>query len=178
LIPAGYMAKRIQPRPEWLTAPQVVDVRSLSGCISENFADYISYWRHNGYWLFDSPEIIRSVAAEDSVSLLGTCFFYYEAHEMEFDGNGWVSFSPESSLHTEVLVPRQKLLNGYDVVTFFARSSPECSPLSCNGLAEHIRTNQHCLFGSFADAETSLNKGDFRNSEPGPYRIFAVYALE
>ena len=28
------------------------------------------------------------------------------------------------------------------------------------------------------NAETSLNKGDFRNSEPGPYRIFAVYALE
>ena len=172
------MAKHIKLKPEWLRAPQVVDIRSLSCCISENFADYVSYWRHNGFWLFDSPEIIRSVAAENSISLVGAQFFYYEAYEMELDGNGWVPFSPESSLHTDVLVPRQKLLNGYDVVTFFARSSPECSPLSCNGLAEEIGTNEHCLFDSFAEAEASLNKGDFRDSEPGPYRIFAVYSVD
>jgi hypothetical protein len=56
MIPVGYMAKRVCRTPDWLGAPHVIDVYSVSGCISENFADYIQYWRHNGYWLFDSPD--------------------------------------------------------------------------------------------------------------------------
>ena len=37
MIAAGYMAKRVAKRPEGLKAGQVVDVYSVSGCISENF---------------------------------------------------------------------------------------------------------------------------------------------
>jgi hypothetical protein len=60
------------------------DIFSVSGCISRDFADYIDYWKHNGYWLFDSPEIIKSLAKENSIQLEGTSLFYYEAYEMEF----------------------------------------------------------------------------------------------
>jgi hypothetical protein len=53
----------VAPKPEFLKALQVVDIFSVSACISEDFADYhIQYWKHNGYWLFDSPEIIRKLA--------------------------------------------------------------------------------------------------------------------
>jgi len=45
---------------------------SVSGHISDNFAAYIPYWKHNGYWLFDSPEIINEVARHNSVDLEGT----------------------------------------------------------------------------------------------------------
>jgi hypothetical protein len=48
MIPVGYMAKRVHKRPDWLQAPHVVDIFSVSGCISEDFADYINYWKHNG----------------------------------------------------------------------------------------------------------------------------------
>jgi len=53
--PLGYMYKRVERRPEGLAAPAVRDIYSLSGCISEQFADYIPFWKHNGFWLFDSP---------------------------------------------------------------------------------------------------------------------------
>ena len=53
--PIGYMYKRVSAAPQWLNAPRVADVYALSGCVSENFADHINFWRHNGYWLFDSP---------------------------------------------------------------------------------------------------------------------------
>jgi hypothetical protein len=56
MIPVGYMAKRVLRKPDWLPAPQVIDIYSVSNCHSENFADYIPYWKHNGYWFFDSPE--------------------------------------------------------------------------------------------------------------------------
>jgi hypothetical protein len=178
MIPAGYMAKRVTERPDWLDAPQVVDIYSVSSCQSENFADYISFWRHNGYWLFDSPEIIKSVAKEKCISLKETSLFYYEVYEMEFDGETWKPFSPELSFKTDVADPPKKQLEGFDVVTFSARTSPECSGLCCNSLAKDIHTNAHCLFSSFNEAESNLARGAFNNSEPGPYRIFAVYSVD
>jgi len=76
------------------------------------------------------------------------------------------------------MVPPKKVLEGYDVATFFVRSSPECSPLSCNALAVKVETNQHCLLASLEQAQHLLESGEFKNSEPGPYRIFAVYSVE
>jgi hypothetical protein len=178
MIPVGYMAKRVYKRPDWLAAAQVIDICSVSHCISENFADYINYWKHNGYWLFDSPEIIQSIAKDNSLQLEGTSLFYYEAHEMEFDEESWRPYAPEPSFPTNVVPPSSKQLMGFDVVTFYARNSPECSPLSCNSLAESLRTNEHCLLTSFDEAETNLRSGTFKNSEPGPYRIYSVYSVD
>jgi hypothetical protein len=178
MIPVGYMAKRVCKKPECFQTPTVVDIYSVSSCMNDDFADYIKFWRHNGYCLFDSPEIIRGIAKENSIDLNGTSLFYYEAHEMEFDGKKWISFAPEASMRTNVMLPPRKTLEGFDVVTFYAGNAPECSPLSCNGLAAGIPTNCHCLLESFETAESSLNSGKFAGGEPGPYRIFAVYSVD
>jgi hypothetical protein len=97
---------------------------------------------------------------------------------MEFDGKICSPYEAEASLPTNVIPPEEKVLEGFDVVTFYAKNAPECSPLSCNGMAEEIRTNQHCLLESFADAYDRLSSGAFNGAEPGPYRIFAVYSVE
>ena len=177
MIPAGYIAKRVSLKPDWLKAPQVVDIFSVSSCISNDFADYIKYWKHNGHWLFDSPEIIQALAKENSIDLAGTTLFYYEVHEMEFDGEDWRPFKIENSFPTNVVPPSRMQLEGFDVVTFSVRTSPECSPLSCNRLAHEVDTNEHCLLPSFEKAERALNDEVFKNSEPGPYRIFSVYSV-
>jgi hypothetical protein len=177
MIPVGYMAKRVSKKPDWLPAPHVIDIYSVSNCQSEDFADYIPYWKHNGYWFFDSPEIIKNIATEHSISLEGTSLFYYEVYEMEFDGERWQAFAPEASFPTNVLSPSTKHLKGFDVVNFTARTSPECSGLSCSNLAGDLHTNSHCLFDSFDEAKTNLGNGAFNESEPGPYRIFAVYSV-
>jgi len=178
MVPAGYLAKRVVKRPEWLQAPQIEDIYSLSGCESEDFADYIHYWKHNGYWLFDSPDMLRAVAQEEAADLAGARLFYYEVHELEFDGQTWKSFAPDPGMTTNVTVPVNKQLEGFDVVTFWAKSSPEHSPLSCNSLAQDLPTNAHCLLATFEEAEASINKGASTKSEPGPYRIFAVFSVD
>jgi hypothetical protein len=179
MIPVGYTAKRICGSPDWLKALNVADIYSVSACISEFFInDYVPLWKHNGYWLFDSPEIIRAVAQENSIDLDGCLLFYYEAHEMELAEEGWRSFAPEPSFLTNILQPSHKRLEGFDVVTFEVGTSPGCSPLSCNGLAEVLHTNSHCLLESFEEAERSLSTGGFVKCEPGPYRIFAVYSVD
>ncbi len=180
MIPAGYMAKHVVSRPEWLKAERVADIYSVSNCTSSNFADYINYWKHNGFWFFDSPEVIRQVAKEHSLDLTRTSLFYYEVHELEYDENEglWKPFAPEPSFTTEVIEPRAKNLEGYDVVTFSVRTSPECSPLSCNYIATAVETNSHCLLSSLEQARQLLEQGKFKNTEPGPFRIFAVYSVQ
>jgi hypothetical protein len=172
------MAKNISSRPDRIKAPQVIDVFSVSDCVSENFADYVPFWKHNSYWFFDSPEIIKSIAAENLIPLEGTSLFYYEVYEMEFDGERWSPWSPEVSFPTNVIVPPGKRLEGFDVVNFTARTTPECSGLSCSSLAEKLRTNCHALFNSFDDAYTNVDNGGFNDAEPGPYRIFSVYSVD
>lgn len=173
------MAKRIAQKPaDWL-GERVVDVYSVSGCISRDFADYVGFWMHNGYWLFDSPAVIQEVVRANAIDLADTTLFYYEiyGHQFDADERKWKLFEPEASFGTSVLVPAAKRLEGFDVVTFFARSSPEHSPLSCNDLARSIHTNEHCLIESLEQAIQQLETGSFRECEPGPYRIFAVYTL-
>ena len=180
MIPAGYMAKRVMGRPEWLKAEQTIDIYSVSSCISKDFTDYIKYWKHNGYWFFDSPGTIRQLSAAESIDFAGTSLFYYEIYELEFDEKEgqWTPFKPESSFTTQVIEPQSKILEGYDVVTFSARASAECSPLSCNSLAAEVETNQHCLLTSLKEAQDLLEQGRFKNTEPGPYRILAVHSVE
>ena len=172
------MAKRGYKKFDWIkackkrmfleAAPQVIDVYSVSNCLSKNFADYTPYWKHNGYGLVDSPEVINSISRENSIGVEGTSLFYYEAHEMEFDEGHWRPWVSEPSFPTNVAAAAGRQLEGFDVVAFCARSTPECSPLSCNSMAEEVHTNVHCLFESFDEAEKSLNNDLFKDAEPGP----------
>ncbi len=177
--PIGYMYKRVCVAPQWLNAPHVADVYSLSNHVSEDFADYINYWRHNGYWLFNSAKVMRALAEEHSISLQGLKLFYFEAHDLQYDDSSgkWVSFEAESSFETNVQPPGACTLEGFDVTTFSAGTSPECSPLSCNSVAADLPTNSHCLFPTFEAAVRAVEEGRFKNAEPGPYRIIGVYSV-
>jgi hypothetical protein len=180
VIPIGYLAKRSVKRPEGLgdKMPQIADIYSVSSHVNDDFVDYIEFWKHNGYWLFDSPGLIREICEEHSIDLGESLLFFYEVYESEYDGSAWRPFVPEPSIVTNVALPSHKHLHGFDVVTFFAGNSPECSPLSCNGLADELRTNSHSLFATVEEALQSLEAGAFSAGEPGPYRIFAVYTVD
>lgn len=178
MIPLGYMAKVVAARPEWLKAPQVSKIHSVSACISKDFGQWIDAWRHNGYWFFDSPQLIAGIAAEQNIDLGGITMFYYEGFETEYDlETGWRPYQPEPSFPLQVLPPPSKTLCGFDVVTFHGGSTPECSPLSCNGMAAELKANEFCLLPTLEEAVAALEAGHFNNSEPGPYRIIAVYTV-
>ena len=135
MVPVGYMAKRVPKRSDRLQAPHVVAVFSVSNCNGENFTDYIPYWKDNGYWLFDSPEVIRTVARENSILLAATSLCYYERTKKTLTVNA--GLLGRRSHHSERTYqrPSGKQLAGFDVVSFTANTSPECSGLSCSSLA-------------------------------------------
>ena len=179
MIPAGFLAKTVLARPDWLQNSAVFDIFSVSNCISKDFCDYIRHWKHNGYCMFNSPDAIRDITVTESIDLSQTRLFYYEVYERQFveERKEWIAFESEREFETNVLVPGQRQLEGYDVVTFSVQTSPECSPLSCNRLAESIAVNRHCLLASLEDAKRHIESGLFDNKcEPGPFRIFAVFS--
>lgn len=179
LVPAGYMAKRVIRNPDWIKANPVADIYSVSNCIRKDFADYINYWRHNGWWLFDTPDIIAGLITEHQIDAKGLTYFYYETTDHEYDraGKCWRLITTNTDFPINVRVPEMKQLAGFDVVTFECHNTPECSPLSCNNLASTLTTTRHCLFESFAAAKAQIEAGAFDDTEPGPLRIIAVYTL-
>ncbi len=177
MIPVGYMAKLIPASvPEWLAAPSVRDVYSVSSCVNDDVLD-VPRWDQNGYGLFNSPEDVRAAAAIKGINLRGTHLFYYEAYELEFDGEIWSPLAPEKAYPTCVRIPLQKCLEGFDVVSDCDGPNSH-SPLSCNSIAADVITNEHCLFKTAEEAIAALTGELFKDGEPGPYRIFAVYVVE
>ena len=179
MTPAGYIAKKVHASPDWLKSDAVADIYSVSNCVSEAFCDFVPHWKHNGYWLLDSPEVLSGIADAEKLDL--SCFklFYYEVHEQQYDDElkAWQPFDAEASFATDVRAPSRKVLEGFDVVSFYALSAPECSPLSCNHLADSIPVNAHCLLVTFEEAKQLLDSNAFKGCEPGPYRIFSVYSF-
>lgn len=180
MIDAGYMAKSVSAKPVDLDISGVNDIFSVSSCISDDFADYINFWAHNGCWLFDSPDIILELAKIHAIDLTGMTLFFYQIFEFEWSeqDHAWREFTPESTFPTSVIPPQKCHLEGFDVATFWSGNTAECSPLSCNGLAAEIPVNTHCLISSFDDAKRFLEEGKFNHSEPGPFRIFAIYSVD
>lgn len=180
MIELGYMAKRIAERPDWIDAPHVDRIFAVSGCVSKNFCDYIPYWKHNGYWFFDVPEVIRDLASSNNIDLSGTSLLYYRGHDQQYDEDSktWIGYEPEGSFGLQVSSPVESEILGYDVVTYSLQNSPECSPLSCNNVAAEVRVNKNCLIAGLDYAIELVSHGVFDNSEPGPYRIIEVHSVE
>lgn len=180
MIPMGFMAKRNLKPPKALGIEGITDVYSVNDCVNDNFADFVDDWKHNGFWFFDSPEIIRALAADKSVDLGGTTLFYYGAYEFEFTGKEWRTFSTFPEMGTAVAPPEQKHLEGFDVVSVWPENSPdpEHSPLSCNAVAKVLHVNEHCLLETLEEAKARLSDGSFDGCcGSGAFRIFAVYTV-
>ena len=178
MIPVGYMAKRIPTQaPDWLKAPTVRDIYSVSCCVNADLTEDVPRWKLNGYGLFNSPEEMVSVAKSEGLDLHGMSLFYYEAFEREFDGEEWFPIAADSEYQNQVLVPLAKRLEGFDVVTCCDGPNSH-SPLSCNSVAAEVSTNEHCLLKTKEDAEMALTSQTLADSEPGPYRIYAVYSTD
>ena len=106
------------------------------------------------------------------------CFFYLAYEKQgDDDDHAWKTYQPEKSFPTDVKLPKKTLLDGFDIVSFSGQTSAECSPLSCNHLAQELAVNKHCLIESIQEAKQYLQSGHFKDCEPGPYRIFEVRSV-
>ena len=179
-ISMGYLYKRVADSSDCCpNADGVKDIYSVAGCISEDFADYIGLNRNNNYWIFNSLKDMEQLAAELDSSLEGCTPFFYKMYPVQWnnDRKAWEAFESEFGFNTDIEEPEKCVLEGFDVVSYSGKTSPECSPLSCNDIAEAVDVNEHCLFSTLAAAKEAIESGVFEHAESPPWRIVAVYSV-
>lgn len=171
----GYFAKLTMKRPDWLKAPQVDEICSVSDCMSHGDWDWINEWRHNEMWVFNSPALALSVVPKESRELCDV-YAYRLFPVRYFKGTRQPFVTPTVSpvlLHSDF----EKL--GYDLVSRETETEFGHSPLSCNHLAAEVTTNRFCLLNTaeeaFTLAPTLEVPGQPMRGEPGPYHIVEVW---
>jgi len=182
-IMIGYFAKPVAKRPEGLKAPQIEEICSVSECVSGGDWDWINDWQHNAEWVFNTGELAWSVVPEP---MRQDCrLFGYRLFPVRFRGGAIEPYPLPARSDAEGMVFSPQPLDtsferlGYDLVSRSCETSFECSPLSCNYLAEEVPTNRHCLLATaeeaFALAPTLDVPGKPMRGEPGPYHIVEVW---
>lgn len=176
MIELGYMAKRIVAAPDWISVPDVTAICAVSNCISSDFADYISAWMHNRWWCFDTPQRLAEAAEKLGVSLQGCTLLYYQAYDLQYDRTTrkWSEFDSDLSVDTHVEPPCSAEVLGWDIVCYEMQSTPECSLLSCNAVAEDVSVNSWCLLDTQQSAISVIESGLLENAEPGPLRLIRI----
>jgi hypothetical protein len=170
----GYFPTRTLKRPDWLNAPCVEEICSVSTSISNAPEGWIDQWRHNEMWVYDTPELVWSVVPQGVRKEFA--LYAYEIFPIIFDGDQQQPFHIPF-LEVTPLPPSFERL-GFDVVSRSCGTSFECSPLSCNHMAEHVLVTRHCLL---SDAETAFQlAAEFARGgcEPGPCHVVLVWRVK
>ncbi|MEO5820777.1 MAG: hypothetical protein ABIT71_09745 [Vicinamibacteraceae bacterium] len=170
----GYFPRHVVATPEWLNCPAVVDVCSVSRCVSPGPKDWVHLWLHNGLALFNQPEQARLAVTPDDPAMT---VFAYRISTVRF-----VAGEPEPWAWPEdavpVPLPDGFVSLGYDAVQKSADDilGFECSPLSCNSVAPEWPVNRHCLLDDFDTAVDAARQFSIDQPEPGMYYVAEVFA--
>jgi hypothetical protein len=171
---AGYFPKHVVSRPEWLDCPSVVDVCSVSDCVSGGPDHWSDHWIHNDLGLFNQPDQARFVIPRDAPPMR---IFAYRVSTVRFTTGGpeaWVW--PDDA--QPIRLPDDFTSLGFDAVHKYMDSilGFECSPLSCNGLAKQWPVNRHCLLDDLETATKAAEQFSIEQPEPGMYYVAEVFA--
>ena len=173
MIPAGYFARRVKPKPDHLPAPGVREICSVSECISPGADNWIASWRHNSLGWFNSIADAEEVVSASERP--GYRLFAYRIHPEVFRGPQRVPLELPGDVRPEPL-PAGFATIGFDSASRSdaATLSFECSPLSCNGLASEVSVNEHCLFPTLHAAIAGAERFAVEQPEPGDYYVVEV----
>ena len=176
----GYLPKRIVDVTGDVDAPRfpgVVEICSVSECISKSPPDWVDCWLHNtDTWLFDDPGAAWWVVPElerEHYRLYGYRLLPTLFHE---SGKETALTLPEIKA---VPIPASFVRIGYDAVGYWDEpDSPlnfDHSPLSCNYMAEEYPVNRYCLVDDRDTARAMARDFATGNCEPGPYCVVEVW---
>jgi hypothetical protein len=167
----GYFPKRLSVPPDWMRARGVEEIGSVSLCIAGGPDGWLEAWKHNPWGFFSSPETARSLVPGDERA--DYRLYAYALYPVEYREDGEEPMEVDAPEATPL--GREYDLVGYDVASRSAGSYFECSPLSCNMLAEEIDVNRYCLFSTLDDARELARSAEEKRCEPGPYHVVQVW---
>ena len=170
---AGYFAKRVAAKPEWLNAGAVHEICSASHCISSAPDDWIDRWLHNEFGWFNRASDALAVVPPDQKAEFRT--FAYRIFPHLFRGGQRHEMEIPPDVHPDP-IPTSFTSLGFDSINKFMPSvlGFECSPLSCNSMASEMGANAYCLFDSLEAAIAGATRFSIEQPEPGDYYVVEV----
>lgn len=173
MIDGGFFAKHIELRPEYMNAPGVREICSVSGCISSKPENWIELWLHNDWGWFNRISDALRVVPQGRESQFR--LFAYRLHPEVFTARGRVPIVLPENVQPEPITKEFRSL-GFDSANKSMESvlGLECSPLSCNGMAAEIRANEFCLFEGLHEAIAGAERFALEQPEPGDYYVIEV----
>lgn len=181
----GYMAKRVEKRPEWLNAPVVEEICSVSKCISEGIpGDNEFLPEYNSLWLWQDETAVNLRLAQLPNGFAYDIFAYrLLLRTFGDEGEDQPLTDQEVRLITEAgqrVAPHGQKFEflGYDCPcnsVDWAHAGFGCSPLSCNGRASEIAVNRYCLIDTLDDAIATARTFAREQPEPGDYYVIEVW---
>jgi hypothetical protein len=174
-IDAGYFPRIVEATPKGLGVPAgVIDICSVSTCISEGPDDWVGQWHHNSFGWFNTREAAWS-AVPDAERARYRMFAYRIAPQFYRIGGAVDDVVVPADVAPEPISSEFQLI-GYDAVSKFMDSvlGLECSPLSCNSMAAEIPANQHCLLETLEAAHEAARRFATEQPEPGAYYVVEV----
>lgn len=173
MIDAGYFPKRIVPRPDYIDAPRVREICSVSNCISTGPDDWLDSWLHNEFGWFNSVEDALRVVPSESLGQYR--LFAYRVAPQFHRSRARLDISLPADVRPEPISPDFVIL-GFDAVSRSIDYSDtvEHSPLSCNYLASELDVNEFCLFNCLDAAVVGADAFSVDQPEPGDYYVVQV----
>ncbi|HEY7338923.1 MAG TPA: hypothetical protein VH639_28800 [Bryobacteraceae bacterium] len=166
----GYFPKTTAIPEGYELPAHVKEICTVSGCINAP-EGWIDHWLHNELAFYDSPAKAKRVVAT-TTSKLPWSLFAYRMLPTRFDKDG----AKPISLPTLDVEPLHGSFVpiGFDAVSKSVSFCFECSPLSCNYLAQKVPVNEFCLVATFEEAVALAKRCASEEPEPGPYYLFEV----
>lgn len=173
MIDAGYGVMRVAPNPFPDKAPGVIEICSVSDCISHRPENWIQSWLHNDLGWYNNPADAAHMIPEGA----GPSYrlFAYRIHPEFFRKGEPLDVHLPDNLQPEP-IPQDFQSRGFDAVSRELRSTQgfDCSPLSCNDMAAEYRANAHCLFATEQEAIAAARRFSIAQPEPGDYYVVEV----
>jgi hypothetical protein len=173
MIDAGYFAKVVGPIPDWFRVPGVHEICSASTCISTGPDDWVDRWRHNEFGWFNTIEDAWSVVPDADRPRYR--LFGYRIALTRYRNGDPVELAVPTDVDPVPIAANFETL-GYDAISKSMESvlGFECSPLSCNGMADEIPVNEYCLFRTKEEAIAGAKRFSIEQPEPGDYYVVEV----
>jgi hypothetical protein len=167
----GYFPKKTAVPAGWSTSASahVTEICSVSDCVATSPSGWIDHWLHNEWGFFNTLTDAQLVVPSGSD---GFTVFAYRLLPVEFAG-GQTKRLAIGDLRVESLPSGFSSL-GFDVVNKTGSAFFECSPLSCNGMANEVPVNRYCLVERFVAAVAQADRFSRDEPEPGPYFVLEV----
>ncbi|HSF13920.1 MAG TPA: hypothetical protein VLK65_00030 [Vicinamibacteria bacterium] len=172
MIEVGYFPKLIEAA-EGFDVPGLREICSVSHCISSGPDDWIEHWKHNDFGWFNT--IVDAMSVVPHARVADYRLFAYRMYPYLFRSGVERPVDLPSNVKPEA-IPRTFETIGFDAASRYMPDvlGLECSPLSCNYMAQELPVTEQCLFRTLEEAIAGARQFSVGNVEPGDYFVLEV----